>query len=100
MTRMADECKRWIDGKNGGSEMEETADARMADMCRRCIGEMEETADKCRRWIKSDNGGCVREVDRAIEDRVAGRSGRCIGEVRKGGQKRAEFPRGASQADE
>ena len=72
----------------------------MAEMCGRWIGEMEETADKCRRWIKSDNGGCVREVDRAIEDRVAGRSGRCIGEVRKGGQKRAEFPRGASQADE
>ena len=45
---MADECKRWIDGKNGGSEMTETADARVADMCGRCFGDV----DKCRRWIK------------------------------------------------
>ena len=52
MARMADECKRWIDGKNGGSEMTETADARVADMCGRCVGDVDETADKRRRWIK------------------------------------------------
>ena len=72
----------------------------MVDMCGRWIREMEETADKCRRWIKGKNSGYVREMDQVIEDRVADRSGRCIGEVKKGGQKRGEVPRGASEVDE
>ena len=36
--KMADECERWIDGENGGSEMAKTA-------------------DKCGRWIEGENGG-------------------------------------------
>ena len=58
-------------------------------------GSMTKMADKCSecgRWI-----GWLKIWEM---NRVAGRSGRCIGEVRKGGQKRAEFPRGASQPDE